>query len=46
MLTKILAKDTHQGLTKAVRLQAFEYSQSESVEGRALGCLQSLNNKS
>lgn len=33
MLTKSLVKDRHQALTKA--MEAFDFSQSESVEGRA-----------
>ena len=37
VLTK-LAKDRHQILTKTMDLEAFEYSQSESVKGRALDC--------
>ena len=40
MLTKPLAKDKHQTLTKAMGLEAFDYSQSGSVEGRALDCSQ------
>ena len=28
-----------QSLSRAMKLKFFEYSQSESVEGRALGCL-------
>ena len=38
MLTKSLANDRHQPLTKAMGLEAFDYSQSGSVEGRALDC--------
>ena len=38
MVIKLLAKDRHQGLTKAMGLEAFDYSQSGSVEGRALDC--------
>ena len=34
ILTESLAKDRHQTLTKAMGLEAFDYSQSESVEGR------------
>ena len=37
--TKPLAKDRHQTLTKAMDLEAFDYSQSRNVEGRALDCL-------
>ena len=39
ILTKPLAKDRHQILTKAMGLEAFDCSQSESVEGKALDCL-------
>ena len=39
ILTEPLIKDTHQTLTKAMNLEAFDYSQSESVEGRVLYCL-------
>ena len=38
VLTKSLAKDRHQTLTKAMSLEAFDYLQSENVEGRALDC--------
>ncbi len=38
VLTKALAKDRHQALTRAMGLQVFDYSQSGSVEGRALDC--------
>jgi hypothetical protein len=38
VLIKPLAKDIHQTLTKAVGLEAFDYLQSESVEGRELDC--------
>ena len=38
VLTKTLAKDRHQALIDAIGLKAFDYSQSESVEGRALDC--------
>ena len=38
VLTKPLAKDKHQTLTKTMGLEAFDYSQSGSVEGRALDC--------
>ena len=38
MLTKLLAKYKHQPLTKAMGLEAFDYSQSGSVEGIALDC--------
>ena len=38
VLTKPLAKDRHQTLTKAMGLETFDYSQSGSVEGRALDC--------
>ena len=34
VLTKPLAKDRHQTLTRAMGLEAFDYSQSGSVEGR------------
>ena len=33
-----LAKGRHLTLTKAMDLEAFNYSQSGSVEGRALDC--------
>ena len=39
VLTKPLAKDRHQVLTKTMDLETFDYSQSGSVEGRALDCL-------
>ena len=39
VLTKPLAKNKHQTLTKAMGLKAFDYSQSKNVEGRALDCL-------
>ena len=38
MLTKPFAKNKHQTLTDAVRLEAFRYLQSGSVESRALDC--------
>ena len=38
VLSKPLAKDRHQTLTKIMGIEAFDYSQSESVEGRALDC--------
>ena len=38
MLTKPLAKDRHQLLTKAMGLEVLEYLQSGSVEGKALDC--------
>ena len=38
VLTNSLAKDMHQALTKAMDLEAFDYSQSGSVKGRALDC--------
>ena len=38
VLTKPLAKGRHQTSTKAMDLEAFDYSQSESVKGRALDC--------
>ena len=38
VLTKALANDRHQTLTKAMGLEAFNYSHSGSVEGRALDC--------
>jgi hypothetical protein len=37
-VTKPLAKDRHQALTKTMGIEAFDYSQSESVQGRALDC--------
>ena len=37
MLTKPLAKDRHQALIKAMGLEAIDYLQSGSVEGRVLG---------
>ena len=36
--TKPLAKDRYQTITKAMGLEAFDYSQSGNVEGRALDC--------
>ena len=39
VLTKPLAKDRHQALTKAMGLEAFDCLQNGSVEGRALDCL-------
>jgi hypothetical protein len=39
VLTKPLAKDWHQTLTRAMGLKAFDYSQNGSVENRALDCL-------
>ena len=38
VLTKPLAKDRYQTLTRAMGLEAFDYSQSGNVEGRALDC--------
>ena len=38
VLTKPLAKVRHQTLTNAMGLEAFDYSQSGSVEGRILDC--------
>ena len=38
VLTKPLAKDRHQALTKAMGLEAFDYLQRGSVVGRALDC--------
>ena len=38
MLTKPIAKYKHQTLTKTMGLEAFDYSQSESVESKALDC--------
>ena len=38
VLTKPLTKDMHKILTKAIGLEAFDYSQSGSIEGRALDC--------
>jgi len=38
VLTKALAKDRHQALTRAMGLQVFDDSQSGSVEGRASDC--------
>ena len=38
VLTNPLAKDRQQALTKAMGLETFDYSQSGSVEGRALDC--------
>ena len=38
VLNKLLTKDRHQALTIAMGLEAFDYSQSGSVEGRALDC--------
>jgi hypothetical protein len=42
LLTKPLTKDTHQTSTKTMGLKAFDYSQSGSVEGRALDCSSSI----
>ena len=39
ILTRVLAKDMYQALTKAMGLETFDYSQSGSVDGRALDCL-------
>ena len=39
ILTRVLAKNRHQALTKAMGLETFDYSQSGSVDGRALDCL-------
>ena len=39
VLTKPLAKDRYQTLTRAMGLEAFDYSQSGNVEGRALDWL-------
>ena len=39
VLTKSLANDMHETVTKAMGLEAFDYSQSMSIEGRALDCL-------
>ena len=39
VLTKPLANDRLQALTRAMGLEAFDYSQSGGVEGRALDCL-------
>ena len=38
VLTKPLAKDRHQALTMAMGFEAFDYSQSGNVEGKALDC--------
>ena len=38
LLTKLLGNDRPQTLTKVMGLESFDYSQSESVEGRALDC--------
>ena len=38
VLTNPLAKNRHQALTKAMGIGAFDYSQSGSVDGRALDC--------
>ena len=38
VLTKALAKNRHQTLTRAMGLETFDYSQNGSVEGRALDC--------
>jgi hypothetical protein len=38
VLTKSVAKDRHQTLTRAMDLEAFDCSQSESVEDIALDC--------
>ena len=35
-------KGRHQTLTRAMGLEAFDYSQSGSVEGRVLDCSQSI----
>ena len=34
-----ITKDRHQALTKEMDLEAFDYSQSESVERRTLHCM-------
>ena len=39
VLTKPLAKERHQTLTKAMGLEAFDYLQIGSVEDRAFDCL-------
>ena len=39
VLTKLLAKDRQQVLTKAMSIETFDYSQSGNIAGRALGCL-------
>jgi hypothetical protein len=38
MLTKPLVNDRHQTLTRAMGIKTFDYSQNESVEGKALDC--------
>jgi hypothetical protein len=38
ILMKELAKDGHETLTNAMGFKAFDYTQSGSVEGRALDC--------
>ena len=38
VLTKALAKDRHQTLTNIMGLEAFDFLQNESVEGKALDC--------
>ena len=42
MLTKPVARDRHQNVIKTMSLEVFDYSQSGSVEGRALDCLYSI----
>ena len=42
VLTNTLANDRHQALIKTMNLEAFEYLQSRSVEGRALDCSKSI----
>ena len=38
VLTNSLVEDMHQALTKGMGLEAFDYSQSKSLECRALDC--------
>jgi hypothetical protein len=38
VLTKLFANNRHQTINKAMGLETFDYSQSGSVEGRALDC--------
>ena len=42
VLTKLFTKDRHPTLTKAMGFEAFDYSQSGSVENRTLDCLWSI----
>ena len=42
VLTKSLSKDRHQTLTKTMDLEAFDYSQSESIENKAFDCSYSI----